>query len=60
MGAHDTALSERLLSLGADPALTDARFSATPAQWAAHAAAHAAAAQDPADHDGSPDKSVHP
>ena len=35
-GNGDTAMVELLLELGADPAVEDARFSATPAQWAEH------------------------
>jgi hypothetical protein len=32
----DAAFTERLLALGADPTIRDARFHATPAEWAAH------------------------
>jgi ankyrin repeat protein len=35
-GNGDRATVELLLGLGADPGVTDARFSATPAQWAEH------------------------
>jgi ankyrin repeat protein len=36
-GRGDLAMVELLLELGADPAVPDARFQATPAQWAEHA-----------------------
>lgn len=35
-GNGDRAMVELLLSLGADPTVTDARFGGTPAQWAGH------------------------
>jgi ankyrin repeat protein len=39
----DIAMIELLLSLGADPTITDARFDATPRAWAEHAGHPAAA-----------------
>ena len=35
-GNGDRPMVELLLELGADPAATDCRFDATPAQWAEH------------------------
>ena len=39
-GNGDTGMVELLVELGADPALTDCRFQATPAQWAEHFGHH--------------------
>jgi len=42
-GNGDTTMVELLLGLGADPAITDCRFDATPLQWAEHFGRQAAA-----------------